>query len=230
MKYFLYSNHLTQDPNDCVARVTQLDNVSYDDVIKLTTRRGLSLTDTELISAVNEIDYTIMDVLSSGRGVDTPFARYRPSISGLFSSKDDFFDPTRHAIKINCLVGRDIKVNANEILLEKVKYTASSPFIERILDYSTQEENDTITPGGAAEIDGELLKIDLADPLQGLFFVRNGNTTKVQVIFRNLPSELIFNIPATLTVGEYQLEIRNKTNKNDVLLKNHLLSSLLTVK
>ncbi len=229
MKYFLYSNHITQNPDDCVAKVTQQETVSYDELIKMATRRGLTLTDTELTSAVKELTYTMIEVLSSGKAIDTPFVRLRPSIGGVFTNKDDVFDPLRHSIKINCLVGRDINVNSSNIALEKVKYAIATPFIERIFDYSTQEENDTVTPGGAAEINGELLKIDTEDPLQGLFFINGGNATKVQLIMRNLPSDLIFNIPTTLSPGEYQLEIRNKTNKKDLTMKSFLLSALLKV-
>ncbi len=230
MKYFLIPNQLTPDPEDRVARVTQQETANFTEVIKLTTRRGLSLTDTELTSALNELKYTIIDLLNSGKAVETPFARFRPSIGGVFYNNDDVFDPGRHTINISCLVGKEIIVDTFKIPLEKVKYTSAFPYIDRILNYSTQEENSIITPGGAAEISGELLKIDVAYPLQGLFFMQGGIATKVQVIMRNLPSDIIFNIPATLTPGEYQLEIRNKTNKNDLIMKNYLLSSLLTVK
>jgi len=230
MKYLLYSNHITPNPDDCIARVTQQETVSYEELIKMATRRGLTLTDTELTSAINELTYTIIDVLSSGKAVETPFARYRPSISGIFLNKDDVFDASRHAIKINCTIGKSIKIDPTSIPLEKVKYVSSSPFIERILDYSSQEENSTIQPGGAAEISGEMLKIDMEDNEQGLFFVQNGTATKVTIIMRNLPSDLIFNIPTALAPGEYKLEIRNKIYKNDKSLKSHLFPHLLTVK
>lgn len=230
MKYFLSENRMGQIPDECVARVTQQETVSFEELIKMATRRGLTLTDTELTGAINELTYTIIDMLNSGKAVETPFARYRLSISGLFTNKDDVFDPNRHHIRINCLAGRSIKIDTKSISLEKVKYTSTSPFIERLLDYSSLEENDSINPGGAAEISGELLKIDTDDPDQGIYFLQNGTATKVSVIIRNLPSDLIFNIPATLTAGQYQLEIRNKTNKKDKTLKTFLFSSLLTVK
>jgi hypothetical protein len=230
MKYFLLENRMTPDPDDCVARVTQQETVTYDELIRMATRRGLTLTDTEMIGAINELTYTIIDVLNSGKAVDTPFVRYRPSIGGVFINKDDAFDALRHSIKINCLVGRDIKVYSNKILLEKIKYASSTPYIERIMDYSTQEENDTITPGGAAELDGELLKMDMSDPEQGVFFLNNGSATRVQIVMKNLPSTIIFNIPNNIAAGQYQLEIRNRANKKDLVLKSYLLPQLLTVK
>lgn len=196
----------------------------------MATRRGLTLTDTELISAMNELLYTINDALSSGKAVDTPFVRFRPSIAGVFSGKEDLFTPTRHYIKINCLPGKELKVDLSGIILEKVKHEALSPFIEEIKDYSTLEINSLLTPSGAAEVKGEMLKIDLNDPLQGLFFKRNGTTVKVDNLIHNFPSELIFNIPQALTAGEYQLEIRNKTGKKDSVIKTYLFPQILTVR
>jgi hypothetical protein len=230
MKFFLMPTKLTGNANDCVAKVAQQEIVSYDELIKMATRRGLTLTDTELISAIHELMLTINDVLSSGKAVDTPFVRFKPSIAGVFKGKDDTFDSTRHYIKINCLVGKDVNVDLTKIILEKIKHDAATPYIEEIIDYSTLESNNVLTPSGAAEIKGELLKIDMTDPLQGLFIKRNGTTIKVDKLMHNLPSELIFIIPATLTAGEYQVEIRNKINKKDAAIKSYLFSQLLTVK
>jgi hypothetical protein len=230
MKYFLYSPGITSNPNDFVAKVTQQEMISYNELIKMATRRGLTLTDTELISAINELLYTINDVLSSGKAIDTPFARFKPAIGGVFKGKDDVYDPSRHFIRINCLAGKDINIDINKIVVEKIKHESDTPYIESIVDYSSLEENNMITSGGAAEINGELLKINLEDTLQGLFFKRNGSTVKVETFFRNLPSELIFNIPSTLTSGEYQLEIRNKNSKKDNTIRNYLFPQLLSVK
>jgi hypothetical protein len=230
MKYYVYSNKITSDPNVCLAKVTQQETTSFEELVKKATRRGLTLTDTELKSAIIELTYTIIDELNNGKAVETPFARYRPSISGVFTSKDDTFDSNRHSININCLVGRDIKVDLGNIVLEKVKYTNTNPLIESLLNYSTQEENSILSPGGAAEIKGELLKLDLDDNEQGLFFINGNSTTKAQVIMRNMPSDLIFNIPNTLTAGEFHIEIRNKANKKDQNLKTFLFPYVLTVK
>jgi hypothetical protein len=230
MKFFLIPTKLTNNPNDCVAKVTQQEVVDYSEIIARATRRGLTLTDTEIISVTNEINYSIIDVLNSGKAVDTPFARFRLSIGGVFKDENDVFDPSRHYVKINCSVGKDIVVDLTKINLEKVKHEISTPYIEEIMDYSTLEINSILTPSGAAEIKGEMLKIDMVDVLQGLFLKRNGTTIKVETIIRNQPSDLIFNIPATLTAGEYQLEIRNKVNKKDSVIKNYLFPQLLTVR
>jgi hypothetical protein len=165
-----------------------------------------------------------------GNIVETPLGRFSLSICGPFESLDDSFDHNRHYVKVNCRKGDAIKIDPTKLSFEKVKQTQVKPFIDHVLDYSTMEENATITPGGAAEINGELLKMDTEDPEQGLYFIQNGTTTKVDVLIRNLPSDLMFNIPSSRTAGEYQLEIRTKVHKTDKTLKSSLFQHLLTVK
>ncbi|NJO90511.1 MAG: DUF4469 domain-containing protein [Chloroflexia bacterium] len=229
VKYYLIENKLSPDSDYYTARVIQQETVNFTEVVKLTTRRGVTITDTELIGAINELTYTIVDLLNSGKIVETPFARFKPSIGGVFNSKDDAFDLARHTVKILCSMGKSIKIDTENMVFEKVRYSATTPLIDRILDYATQEENGIISAGGAAEISGELLKIDTNDPEQGLFLHNNGTTVKIEVIIRNLPSDLIFNVPAGLEAGSYQLEIRNKTNKTDKQLKNFVFPTPLTV-
>ncbi len=56
-----------------------------------------------------------------------------------------------------------------------------------------------------------------------------GKSIKIDVIIRNLPSDLIFNFSAGLETGNYQLEIRNKTHKTYKQLKNFIFSQTLTL-
>jgi hypothetical protein len=62
--------------------------------------------------------------------------------------------------------------------------------------------------GGMGQITGYRLRFDPSDPTQGIFFV-NGSATRVTVAGKNDPSELIFLIPASLTPGDYSLEVRS---------------------
>lgn len=230
MKYIIYLSGLPSEQPIFVARLVQQKVTSFDELISKTTRRGIAITDTQLRAAVNELSYTIVDELNMGNIVETPLSHYRPTMCGSFESIEDTFDLERHIIKIRCTKGSSIKIDPEKMVFEKVKQTVVNPVIDHFLDYSTMEENTTITPGGAAEINGELLKIDESDPLQGLFLKQNGTTVKVQTLIRNLPSDVIFNIPKGLAAGQYQLELRNKTGKNDKELKTYAFNNLLTVK
>ena len=216
MEYYLVPNKMTGKPEDHIARVINLEVTNFNRVVEKMTRRGLTSTDTEVRSTITELGYVINEELSMGRAVVTPFAKFYPSISGIFNGKDDSFDSKRHSIKAKCSKGKEIKIDGSKLQLVKVKHAMATPVVESFLNYTTQE-NDVITPGGTVEVTGELLKVDVSDNEQGVFLRLNGTTTKISMIIHNLPSKLVFNIPANLPQGEYQLEIRSKINNSTTL-------------
>ena len=62
-----------------------------------------------------------------------------------------------------------------------------------------------------ATLTGHRLKHDPEDENQGVFFIAtDGTETKVTVIGQNTASKLVFDIPAGLTSGDYQLVVRNE--------------------
>lgn len=218
LNYALFNNPLTTDTDDLIARVQNVETVEFQEVMKMLTRRGLTTTDTEAESVINELIHTINEVISSGKSVNTPFANYRLSIKGLFGHPDDLFDSSKHKVKINCNAGKVIKIDYDTLKLEKVRAESAHPEIDKFIDYSTQKENELITPSGTAEIRGELLKIGSEDADQGIFFIASDGTEKrVEIFMRNKPSDVIFNIPGGMSAGIYILEIRNKQNGSNTL-------------
>lgn len=76
--------------------------------------------------------------------------------------------------------------------------------LPRPLDYTdlnSGELNSQATPGGMAQVTGYRLKFDPADTSQGIFFV-NGSATRVSIVGKNNPSELMFLVPASLAPGD----------------------------
>ena len=218
LKYSLFNNALTADTDDLIARVQNAETVEFTEIMKMLTRRGLTTTDTEAESVVNELIHTINEVISSGKSVNTPLANYRLSIKGVFNHPDDLFDSSKHKVRINCSSGKYVKIDYDVLRLEKVRAETSHPEIDKFIDYATQLENDQFTPGGAAEVKGEMLKLDSEDVTQGLFFIAaDSSETRVDIYMRNKPSDLIFNIPAGIVTGTYVLEIRNKNNGSNIL-------------
>ncbi len=227
MEYYLVPNRMTGKPNDHIARVTNLETTFFDRVVEKMTRRGLTSTDTEVRSTIIEMVYVINEELSMGRTVVTPFAVFYPSISGPFNGKEDTFDGKRHVVKAKCRKGKVIKIDESKLQLVKVKHVPATPVVENLLNYATQE-NDVITPGGTVEVTGDSLKVEASDNEQGIFLRLNGNTTKISAIIHNLPSKLVFNIPANLAQGEHQLEIRTKVN-GSATLRTGIYSEALQV-
>jgi hypothetical protein len=64
---------------------------------------------------------------------------------------------------------------------------------------------------------GSRLKVDPDDPEQGIFFIaEDGRATRVEVIAKNVYSELIFLVPANLSPGTYRLQVRALFNQSDL--------------
>jgi hypothetical protein len=77
-----------------------------------------------------------------------------------------------------------------------------------------------------AQLTGYRLKFDSSDPNQGIFFI-NGNLTQVSIVGKNSPAELMFLVPASLTTGDYSLEIRSSMGNGTV--RTGVLAETLTV-
>jgi hypothetical protein len=75
---------------------------------------------------------------------------------------------------------------------------------------------------------GHRLKFDSQDPAQGIFFrAAAGGETRVAVVGQNVPTGLIFMIPAELDAGDYTLEVRAVFGGDD--LRAGALEAPLTV-
>ena len=64
---------------------------------------------------------------------------------------------------------------------------------------------------------GHRLKFDASDTNQGIFFIASdGTATRVTVVGRNMPADLMFMVPDGLAAGEYTLEVRAAFATNDI--------------
>jgi len=226
LNYALVNNPLTSDPADLVARVQNVETVEFPEILKMITRRGLTVTDTEAEAVINELTYTVNELLATGKSVNTPLVNYRLSIKGSFSGADELFDSEKHRVKINCSKGKDIRLDYDALKVEKVRQEKILSIIDEFVDYATMIENDRLTPGATAEIKGEALKLDPPDTDQGLFLIASDSTeTRVSVYLHVKPTSIIFNVPV-VPAGAYELEIRRKLRSSTVLHRAKFLEKL----
>ena len=118
---------------------------------------------------------------------------------------------------------------SDQMVMEKSTWDRKEPLIVSFVNIATREENSNLSPGGTAEILGNDLKFDIEDPEQGLFFTNGSGSVKVETIFRNKSSDLLFNIPSDLKPGNYHFEIRNRDDSK-MNLKTYLYEQSLRVK
>jgi hypothetical protein len=232
LNYALYENNLkSSKPNSYVAKPLVDVTKTLDEVLNETTEHGSTVTKAEALAFFEEMVVVILKALIQGFAINTPLFNLSFSISGTFDSPDDTFDPARHAINIIITPGTRIKDIISKINLSKVTATKPKPVVTDFFDHSTQSHNDTLTKGGIGKLTGVKLQIDEKDEQQGIFFlpVLGGIIYKsTGFLVKNDPSELIFTIPADLTPGEYNIEVRAKLNDGKELRKGSY-EKILTV-
>lgn len=226
LKFALFENHLTSDPNDYMAVVQNLQSKTQDDVIDLMISRGSTVTTAEALSVLEEYAVAIIQLLKDGCSVNTPLFNLSPSIKGVFTSADQAFNASQHTVKINITAGSRLRDVGAQVSVEKVKGASPQPDPEYLDDLGSGTRNDQLTPGNIVQLFGSRLKFDPMDQTQGVFFIAaDGSETKVQVVARNKPAQIDFLLPA-LAPGEYRLEIRAVLYKGKELKKGTLPVSL----
>ena len=230
LRYGLVPNHLTDDPNDCMAVTTDNDTINIEQIVERAIGKGSTVTKAEALSVIEEFEYSVVDAIKEGNNVITELFKIYPSVSGVFTDDEDGFDPARHSVKLNLNAGSRLKSIVSDIELKKVDITSPRPVIQRFTDLKNNVINESFSPGQIISIKGSHLKFDEEDAQQGIFFIAADNSeTKVTNVVKNKPSELMFFVPEALTDGTFQVEVRTIFQNTKRLRSGRLLTDLTSV-
>ncbi|RJE74718.1 DNA-binding domain-containing protein [Reichenbachiella sp. MSK19-1] len=227
INYSLYANHLTNS-EDYMAVVQNQKTKTLDELIDRMIGRGSTVTKAEALAVLEEYQASVQEALEEGYSISTPLLRISPSIQGVFTDPQDNFDRSRHILRLNVTSGSRISQISNVLKVEKVTAKAPQPTPVDFTDVKTTS-NETLSPGGVGVLTGSRLKVNQEDTQQGIFIIgADGTETRVTTYIRNMPSNLIFMIPDTLTAGIYQIDIRTIFQKSKTI-RSGTLSTDLTV-
>lgn len=211
LKYWLSKSAVMSDPDSYRAATKSNELFTLEDVVNIMIRQGSPMTKGEVLNGFEEMTRTIIEILERGNGVITPLFTITPSIAGIFTHNKDSFDPARHKVRFRVKPGESLRDISAKVEVEKIKVVSRSSIVNGLYDYISKTENEVITPGGNGRIVGEYLKFEEADVAQGVFFEKKSTGELVRVsteFMRNMPGELLFVIPDTLTAGTYRVEVR----------------------
>lgn len=230
IQYFLIPNYLTADPNDQYARVSPRNILSVDDLIERCLRRGTTLTRTDITAVINLFMDEAVVAVAEGNNLNTPLANIKPSISGVFTSKSDSFDASRHTKRAAVSMGSELSKAMLDAGTEKIQEPLPSPFLLQYEDTNSGLNNATLTPGGIGTLTGAELKYDTTNPAEGIFVVpvAAGADTKVTVISSRTEGKLTFLVPSGLAAGSYKIEVRRAYMASKTIRTGEL-SDILTV-
>ena len=228
VKYALFENHLTSDPDDYMAIVQSQRTRDINDIIDIMIGRGSTVTKAEALSVLEEFNNALSQVLADGDSINLPFFKAKISISGEFANAEAPFDRNIHHLNLKVRPGDVLSKIVKDLAVERVQGLSAVPTLKTFKDVVSDTTNDTLTANGVGELKGSHLKIDTTDADQGVFFIAaDGTETAVSTYIRNKPGNLIFMIP-TLTSGTYSLVVRSKP-KNIKSIRSGTLDASLTV-
>lgn len=229
LKFSLFENHLTSEPGDYMAVTTDNVTVEREQIIERMIRSGSTVTKAEALSVLEEYSRALEEYIKEGCNVVTPLFKISQSISGVFNSRAEAFNDSKHRININVKPGLRLRDLRESIQVEKVEGQAAHPVLIDFKDIVSGSMNDILSTGGVGELIGNNLKFDEEDEQQGIYLkASDGSESKITTIIRNKPSNLIFMIPEGLAAGAYTLEVRCilPNTKN---LRNGFLDEELTI-
>jgi len=229
LDYYVSQNRITSNTDDYMAVSVDRQRYTIEQVYEYMTREGSTLTKAEALAAFEEVTQGIINIVREGNTVVTPLVNIMPSISGVFDSDEDSFDPERHQVNLRMTPGVRLRKVPPSISTNKVRPRMPQPELIHYFDKATDTEDDEVSPDEGGRISGELLKFDMADPDQGIFFVNTADNSETRIdpdrMLRNMPSELLF-INPQLPAGDYWLEVRSIINGNSHTRTGRLLDEL----
>ncbi|MBN1250914.1 MAG: DUF4469 domain-containing protein [Bacteroidales bacterium] len=231
INYVLHKNPITPDPDDCRAVVVNTQIYSIADIIKQITGEGSILKETECMAVTEAFLKKIGSNLAEGIGFQSNYFSVGIDMQGVFINENDRYDSNRHSVYANLSAGKPWKENLAKATFEKVTTDENKPKLNNIFDIKSKTNNQTLTPGSMAELQGNLLKTDESVDDEGLYFIseNGGGEIKVAYIYQNFPKTIQFEIPETLSAGSYRLEVRNRAHNGKSVRKGLLEQSLTVV-
>lgn len=210
INYTLVENHLTEAPDDYVAQVQAIGTAELEDVIERIIDQGSTVTRADIISVLENYHSAVERMVLEGLGVNTPTANFKASVKGVFDGLDDMFDPSRHSVRAVVSAGKRYRKAIEErARLVKQETIKPKPSPLSFTDTNSGARDTILTPGGMGQVLGHRLKFDPDDENQGVFLVpASGSETRVAVVGRNKPSDLMFMVPEGLAPGVYRLDVR----------------------
>jgi hypothetical protein len=223
LEYTLDPNELTENPNDLRAQVINVSSSTQEDIINRIMEIGAGLTRSDVVSVFEAEKQVIARIIADGGAVNTELFNAFPSISGVFETPDEPFDPTKHKVHIKLQGGVVLRAAVAEIRTKRVAAVVTGTVITAVTDLKTGALNSTITPGRDVKISGVKLRIAGPEPEVGLYFVPEaGDPVLVDIsdVVVNNPSELIALVPS-LAAGTYRVRIITQYSSSRLLKVPH---------
>ena len=214
-KFDLEEYLMTKDvKEDFAAKVKPIQTFYMADVARLIAEERTEYRIDTIVNITKLVEAKIRQLACGNNIVITDNVQYGPAITGLFLGKTGLVDPAKNKAVINMNSTAAMRAETDLVALEfsgTVRDMGGAKF-GLVKDVTTGKTDGTITPGGMLDVTGSKIRCVGADgfSLGSLTLVNMADKSvaaTITVFGINDPSRLMFNIPADLADGEYELTL-----------------------
>nr|VFJ53974.1 MAG: DNA-binding domain-containing protein [Candidatus Kentron sp. DK] len=236
IRYGLNESHLgngTED-NTYTARVLAPDSADLGTIVERVTAQGSKWTGEDVRAVMGAVTHAVEDLLVEGRRINIDgLCELYPRIAGVFHGITDHFDPARHRVDVGARPSIKLRHTVRESAhVTKEETIKPTPAPLEYQDIGSGDTDGALTPGNIGTLNGHRLKFDPAKADEGIFLLPVKATadspkeTRITVVQKNKPSQLVFLVPADLAKGGYQLEVRARVQGSTELRLGRLDATL----
>lgn len=212
VRYALYANHLTSDPDDHYGKIQSAGTRDTGAIADLMIARGTKFKKQEILGLIADLSAAMLESLKDGYDVILEgVGSFEVEMSGVFPAPDTSFNPALgHQLLVAANIDETVlRTFRDQAVVEKQATFIPSPAPVVFKDAGSGTSNATITPNNIGELTGSSLKFDPEAVDEGIFFVPSGQASgnRVVTVNYNKPGRLMFLNPH-LTPGDYHIEVR----------------------
>ena len=214
IRYALYENNVTSTPAVYMARTRTIGCANLDQIAARMADMGTTVTKADILAVFEDMSKAAVSLLADGFSVNFDgLCNLRCTIKGNFDGLSDSFDPARHSLNISANPGGQLlKAVTSTAEITQTETVIPTPAPAEFVDCSSDETNNTITPGNIGTVNGWRLKFDPAVADEGVFLIADdGSEIKAGSVSSNKAGHLTFLVPDLAGFApDFRLEVRSR--------------------
>lgn len=221
LKGWLADNTVTTDnKDDKILVLESAGSLTEKDILERMMHEITGLKEETLNHAVTLYNRIIMESLLNGYTVNTGLFYASPSFLGVIDGGT--WNKEKNSIKVNFQQGKTLREEIAQTKVEILGEKADIMYVIEVEDKKTGLKDGTASPGFGFVIKGRNLKVGGTDESVGVYLINESQSAEKlpdYQIIKNMPSELIIQIPTGLLDGPYTLRISTQLNNTKKGLK-----------
>lgn len=209
LKGWLADNTVTTDnKDDKILVLESAGSLTEKDILERMMKEITGLKEETLNHAVTLYNRIIMESLLNGYTINTGLFYASPSFQGVIEG--GVWDKEKNAIKVNFQQGKTLREEIAQTKVDILGEKADIMYVIEVEDKKTGLKDGTASPGFGFVIKGRNLKVGGSNESVGVYLINESQSSEKlpdYQIIKNMPSELIIQIPSGLLDGAYTLRI-----------------------